>query len=155
MRIFTETYEALRIAFNAIRANKARGLLTTLGIIIGIMAVVTTMTAANGLGNSFKESISARNRKNLTIKEADKLKMRLKKAVAVNPTTSTGKSIKYRSTIINDIRIVGTTDKHIVVSSSLPEYGRFLTEFDVKFKKQCQVQKTGMCDRCGNQRTLV
>jgi putative ABC transport system permease protein len=158
MRIFTETYEALRIAFNAIRANKARGLLTTLGIIIGIMAVVTTMTAANGLGNSFKESISAlgsdvlyvsrtpwvftgrwfefRNRKNLTLKEADKLKMRLRKAVAVNPATSTGKSIKYRSTIINDIRIVGTTDKHIVVSSSLPEYGRFLTEFDVKFKKQ-------------------
>jgi putative ABC transport system permease protein len=157
MRFFTETFEALRIALNAIRANKARGLLTTLGIIIGIMAVVTTMTAANGLGNSFKESISAlgsdvlyvsrtpwvysgrwfefRNRKNLTLKEADKLKMRLRKAVAVNPTTSTEKSIKYRSTIVDDIRIVGTTDKHIVVSSSLPEYGRFLTEFDVKLKK--------------------
>ncbi len=39
--------------------NKVRGILTTLGIIIGIVAVVTTMTAANGLGNRFKESLSA------------------------------------------------------------------------------------------------
>jgi len=158
MRFFTETIESLRIAFSAIRANKARGMLTTLGIIIGIMAVVTTMTAANGLGNAFKESISAlgsdvlyvsrtpwvhtgrwfdfRNRQNLTLKEADKLKTKLKKAVAVNPTTSTEKSIKYRSKIIDDVRIVGTTDKHIVVSSSLPEYGRFLTGFDIEFKKR-------------------
>jgi len=50
--------EALRIALAALRANKARGVLTTLGIIIGIVAVVTTMTAANGLANSFRESVS-------------------------------------------------------------------------------------------------
>lgn len=158
MRFFTEVIESLRIAFTAIKANKVRGMLTTLGIIIGIMAVVTTMTAANGLGNAFKESISAlgsdvlyvsrtpwvftgnwfefRNRQNLTLKEAEKLKTKLKKAIAVNPTTSTEKSIKYRSKIIEDVRIVGTTDKHIVVSSSLPEYGRFLTGFDIEFKKR-------------------
>ena len=40
-------------------ANKARGALTTLGIIIGIVAVVTTMTAVNGLQNRFRESFSA------------------------------------------------------------------------------------------------
>ena len=49
--------EALRIALAALRANKARGVLTTLGIIIGIVAVVTTMTAANGLANNFRESV--------------------------------------------------------------------------------------------------
>ena len=37
----------------------ARGGLTTLGIIIGIVAVVTPMTAANGLQNRFRESFSA------------------------------------------------------------------------------------------------
>src|SRR5262245_42532090 len=51
--------ESLQIAFHAIRANKSRGALTTLGIIIGIVAVVTTMTAANGLQNKFRESFSA------------------------------------------------------------------------------------------------
>lgn len=152
-----EIVESYKIAYAAIKANKARGVLTTLGIVIGIVAVVTTMTAANGLGNSFRESISAigsdvlyvsrtpwvqtgnwfefRNRKNLTLREAEKLKSRLKNAVAVNPTTGTRKNIKYRSKVIEDISIIGTTDEHIVVSSSLPEYGRFLTPTDVQSKK--------------------
>ena len=50
--------ESLRIAFAALRANPARGILTTLGIIIGIVAVSTTMTAANGLADNFRESVS-------------------------------------------------------------------------------------------------
>jgi putative ABC transport system permease protein len=48
----------LRIALGALKANTARGVLTTLGIIIGIVAVVTTMTAANGLAGSFRENAS-------------------------------------------------------------------------------------------------
>jgi putative ABC transport system permease protein len=43
--------ESMRIALRALAANKVRGALTTLGIIIGIVAVVTTMTAVNGLQN--------------------------------------------------------------------------------------------------------
>jgi putative ABC transport system permease protein len=46
--------DTLRIALEAVRANKARGILTTLGIVIGIVAVVVTMTAANGLQNQFR-----------------------------------------------------------------------------------------------------
>ena len=158
MRFLYEVVESFKIALNALKSNKARGILTTLGIIIGIMAVITTMTAANGLGNSFKESISAigsdvlyvsrtpwvqmgnwfefRNRKNLALKDGKKLESRLKNAVAVNPTTETRKGIKYRSKVIEDVSIVGTTDKHIVVSTSLPEYGRFLIPMDVQFKKR-------------------
>ena len=158
MRIFTELSEILKLAVATIYANKSRGLLTTLGIIIGIVAVVTTMTAANGLGNSFKESISAigsdvlyvsrmpwvmrgnwfefRNRKNLELDYAEDLKRHLNHSVAINPTTGTAKSIKYRSTVLNDVRIVGTTDKHIMVSSSLPEFGRFLTDLDVQYKRK-------------------
>ena len=51
--------ESFHIALRAIRANKARGVLTTLGIVIGIVAVVLTMTAANGLSNKFRESFSS------------------------------------------------------------------------------------------------
>ena len=58
MRLIQEAIEALRIAWGAVRANKSRGTLTTLGIIIGIVGVVVTMTAANGLSNNFKESVS-------------------------------------------------------------------------------------------------
>ncbi len=157
MRILYELKESLRIAFNALKANKARGLLTTLGIIIGIVAVVTTMTAANGLENSFRESISAigtdvmyvsrtpwvhmgnwfefRNRPNLTLKESKKLENLLNSAKAVNPSTDASKSLKFRSTVIQDVPIIGTTDKQMMVSSSVPEYGRFLTSFDVQYKR--------------------
>lgn len=157
MRALNDTVESLKIALAAIKANKSRGVLTTLGIVIGIMAVITTMTAANGLGNNFRESISAlgsdvlyvsrrpwiitgnsfqfRSRKNLGLKEAKKLEASLQNAVAVNPSTNTNKNIKYKSTTLEGITIIGTTDKHMMVSASVPERGRFLTAFDVQFKK--------------------
>ena len=59
LRPTTEPGLSLRSAIDAIHANKARGALTTLGIIIGIVAVITTMTAANGLQNTFRTSFSA------------------------------------------------------------------------------------------------
>jgi len=157
MRYFQEKIESFKIAFTAIKTNKTRGILTTLGIIIGILAVVTTMTVANGLGNNFKESISAvgsdvlyvsrmpwiitgnffefRNRPNLTYKQGEKLKQRLQSASAINPATGTGKSIKYRSEVLEGVPVIGTTEQQIKVSNALPEYGRFLTSLDVQYKK--------------------
>ena len=152
-----EKIESLKIAYAAIKANKTRGILTALGIVIGILAVVTTMTVANGLGNNFKESISAigsdvlyvsrmpwiitgnffefRNRPNLTFKHSEKLERHLKSTRAVNPTTGTNMNIKYRSKVLEGIPVIGTTDKQIIVSSSLPDHGRFLTAMDVQYKK--------------------
>ncbi|MEJ2635476.1 MAG: ABC transporter permease [Calditrichia bacterium] len=157
MRTLHENIESFKIALGAIKANKARGILTTLGIIIGIVAVITTMTAANGLGNKFKESISAlgsdvlyvsrmpwvftgdwfelRNRENLTLKQSEKLERHLKSALAVNPSTHTNRHIKYRSEVLENIDIIGTTEKHIMVSTSVPEFGRFLTANDIQYKK--------------------
>ena len=59
MRLLRDIAEAFQIALLAMRANKARGALTTLGIIIGIVAVILTMTAANGLQNTFRQSFSS------------------------------------------------------------------------------------------------
>ena len=99
MRSIHESIESFKIALSALKANKTRGILTALGIIIGILAVVTTMTVSNGLGNNFKESISAigsdvlyvsrmpwiitgdyfeyRNRPILTFKDGEKLERNL------------------------------------------------------------------------------
>lgn len=156
MRTWDEYKESMRMAAAAIRSNKTRGILTTLGIIIGIVAVVTTMTVANGLGNNFKESISSigsdvlyvsrmpwiitgnffefRNRPVVTYKESEKLEHRLHSALAINPTTGTTKNVKYRSTVLENMPIVGTTDKQMQVSAAVPEMGRFLTPLDVRYK---------------------
>lgn len=156
--LFNTSFDTIKIALTAIRANRTRGILTTLGIIIGIVAVVTTMTAANGLANNFKESISAigsdvfyvsrtpwiitgnffeyRNRPNLTLKDSDKLEVRLSSAAAVNPTTGTRKHIKYRSKVLESVPIIGTTEQHIIVTDGFPETGRFLIPVDVQFRKR-------------------
>jgi len=158
MKTFTDQFESFRIALAALKANKARGILTTLGIIIGIVAVSTTMTAANGLANNFRESISAigsdvfyvskrpwvmsgnffefRNRPNLTYKDGQKLNRRLASAVAVNPNTGTNRDIKYQSKILNSVYTVGTSNKYVEITGDGPEYGRFLTSIDVQFKKK-------------------
>jgi len=148
------TAEAFRIALAALRTNPARGILTTLGIVIGILAVVTTMTAANGLANNFRESVSAlgsdvlyvsrtpwiitgnffqfRNRPGVTLKEGKALETRLTRALAVNPTDDTRRSVKYRSNVTTNVRIIGTTEKQLQVSTAVPEIGRFLTAADVR-----------------------
>ena len=165
MRGLHAVAESLRIAFAALRASPARGVLTTLGIIIGIVAVATTMTAANGLASSFRDNVSVlgadvlyvsrmpwifngpffelRNRPRLTLKESEKLERSLRSAVAVNPTAETERPVKYRSETRDNIRIVGTTDRQMLVSSAVPELGRFFTEFDVRTgRRVCVIGST-------------
>ncbi len=168
MRLFVDLAESLQIALSAIRANKGRGALTTLGIIIGIVAVILTMTAANGLQNTFRQSFSAvgtdviyvsrfpwvmandffmyRNRPPLELRHADELARKLRGRAIVNPSMATGRDVKYRSETIEGVRIIGTTDKQTLVSSAQPQSGRFLTDFDVTYKKNVCVIGTEIRD---------
>ena len=149
--------ESFQIALRALAANKVRGALTTLGIIIGIVAVVTTMTAVNGLQNRFRESFSAvgtdviyvsrmpwvvmndfflyRNRPNLDLREARALEDRLRGKGIVNPTLSNRVDVKYGDETIEAVDIIGTTEKQSQLSTALPQNGRFLMPFDLNYKK--------------------
>src|SRR5271169_966995 len=59
MNFVTELREGLAISWSAIRANKLRSGLTTLGIVIGIVTVTLMGTAIEGLNRSFLKSISS------------------------------------------------------------------------------------------------
>ena len=59
MNFFTELREGLLISWSAIRANKLRSVLTTLGIVIGIVTVTLMGTAIEGLNRSFMNSVSS------------------------------------------------------------------------------------------------
>jgi putative ABC transport system permease protein len=160
--------DAFQIALYAMRANKARGVLTTLGIIIGIVAVILTMTAANGLQNTFRQSFASvgadviyvsrmpwvvmgdfflfRNRPEIDLKQAEALEARLRGRGIVNPTMDTSRDVKYRSETLTGLRIIGTTEKQSLVASAQPETGRFLSEFDVTYKKNVCVIGTDVRD---------
>ena len=157
MKLVLDLRESLGIALGALKANKARGALTTLGIVIGIVAVVVTMTAANGLQNRFRESFSAvgsdviyvsrmpwvmmndffmyRNRPRLELRDARELELKLRGKAIVNPTMEGRHDVKYRNDTMADVPIIGTTDKQSQLSSALPQSGRFLMPFDVMYKK--------------------
>lgn len=161
MKLLLDTVESLRIAWNAIIANKARGVLTTLGIIIGIVAVTTTMTAFNGMQSAFRQGAGAigadviyvsrmpwivmndffqyRNRPNLSLDEARSLEKAFEGRAIVNPTMNTRRDFRYRSATLEGVDVIGTTEKMPVVTNRMPETGRFLMEFDVRYKKNVAI----------------
>ncbi len=157
MRSLLMLVESLRIALRALAANKARGALTTLGIIIGIVAVVTTMTAVNGLQNRFRESFSAvgsdvlyvsrmpwvvmddfflyRNRPGLDLREARALETKLRGRALVNPSLDSRVDVKRGSETMEGVNIIGTTEKQSQLSSAQPQSGRFLMPYDLASKR--------------------
>jgi putative ABC transport system permease protein len=158
MKLPVVARDSLVIALRALGANKARGALTTLGVVIGIVAVVTTMTAVNGLQNRFRESLSAvgtdvlyvsrmpwvvvndfflyRNRPHLDLREARALEARLRGRALVNPTLSTQSDVKYVSETTEGVPILGTTERQLQMSAAQPEFGRFLSPYDVFSKRR-------------------
>jgi putative ABC transport system permease protein len=153
--------ESMRIAVGAVFANKGRGTLTALGVIIGIVAVTMTLTAFNGMRASFAQAAGSvgadviyvsrmpwitmndffmfRNRPNVDLREAQQLERAFAGRAIVNPTISGEHPIKFLSETMQDITIIGTTEKMPVVTGRVPEDGRFLLNFDVKYKKQVAV----------------
>jgi putative ABC transport system permease protein len=161
--------ESMRIALRALAANKVRGALTTLGIIIGIVAVVTTMTAVNGLQNRFREGFSAvgsdviyvsrmpwvvmddffkyRNRPGLELREARALEARLRGKALVNPSLSSQSDVKRGSETMEGVAIIGTTEKQTQLSSAEPQTGRFLLPYDLTSKKRVCVIGSDIRDK--------
>ena len=59
--------ESIRLALEGLRANKMRSILTMLGIIIGIGAVIGILTVGNGLTGSITGSMSGLGATNITV----------------------------------------------------------------------------------------
>jgi putative ABC transport system permease protein len=155
MNLFTELREGISISWDAIRANKMRSVLTTLGIIIGIVTVTLMGTAIEGLDRAFIRSISAlgadvfyvqqtswfndsreewlkaRKRRPITLAEAEALPGKLQLASAVAPTSDDGVSVKYKDRSATGVWAVGTTEDYLQTSGLTVAEGRFFTAPDV------------------------
>lgn len=141
--------EGLFISFHALRANKMRSVLTTLGIVIGIVSVTLMGTAIEGLDRAFNRSIAAigadvlyvqkfpwfageewftmRNRRDITLEHAKTVARQSNLAAAVAPTVGTMRPTKYREKVIEAVSIIGSTDDYISTSGANVAIGRFLT----------------------------
>lgn len=155
MNLLTELKEGLAISWSAIRAHKLRSVLTTLGIVIGVVTVTLMGTAIEGLNKAFIRNISfmgadvlyvsrfdwfAEGRENwinmqkrpeITVTQARMLERQLTMAQAVAPVAETGRPVQYEKRRSDNVRIVGSTDQLLYTASIGIAEGRFLSAAEV------------------------
>ena len=147
------------MAFEALKGNKMRSILTTLGIIIGVMAVIGMMSIIKGLQNEVNESLNIlnsstfqvqkyppiqmghntwrkyRNRKDLTFEEA--LFLREKMTLAKNVGAEVwrgGRVIQYQDKKTNPTNpMIGATTEFFENNSTFVENGRAINNDDVRY----------------------
>jgi putative ABC transport system permease protein len=151
-----EIKEGLLIAWDAIRANKLRSVLTTLGIVIGIVTVTSMATAIDAVNRAFRDSISILGadvlyvsrinwqdhtfeewlhdfrRPDITREQARKVERLMLLARAVAPTVETQRPVGYKNRRAGRVEIVGTTDQFLSTSSFNIGQGRFMTASEVE-----------------------
>jgi len=151
MNLLTELREGLVISGSAIRANKLRSALTTLGIVIGIVTVTLMGTAIEGLNNSFLNSISsigadvlyvdryswfirsqqdwlnAMKNPEITLDDAEVLERQMSLAAAIAPIAQDDAPVKYKNRGAGSVPIVGTTEQYQITGGLTLTQGRFLS----------------------------
>jgi putative ABC transport system permease protein len=156
MNFFTEVKEGLFIAWDAIRANKLRSILTTLGIVIGVVTVTLMGTAIQGLNAAFLRSISTlgadvlfvartswfidsyeewmkvRDRHDITLPQVRELERQMTMARAIAPFVDARRPVKYKNRSSGGVTIIGTTEQFQFTSGMTVAHGRFLTVEEVE-----------------------
>jgi putative ABC transport system permease protein len=145
-RILHDMREGIRMAGNALRANKLRSALTMLGIIIGIVTVSLMSAFITGLENMFHETTSfmgsdvyyidkhswsgdswamERNRPDVTEEDASQLRRKLTMAKAVSVSTNEWNvNLKWKTNQLDAIRVAGVDAEAENTSSLTIDMGR-------------------------------
>jgi putative ABC transport system permease protein len=139
--------EIITVALGALRANKLRSLLTMLGIVIGVAAVIAMIALGNGAQKAVKDRISALGTTLLTvqpgqafgmggIRSGDQQKMTMDDAkaieehgehiTAVQPEMQRQLQIQYNNRNANT-SIIGTTPNYLEVRKFELEAGKMFT----------------------------
>jgi putative ABC transport system permease protein len=139
--------ETIRVALGALRANKLRSLLTMLGIVIGVSAVIAVVALGRGAQKAVNDRISslgttlltiapgqARSggvmsfdvRTRLTMEDAQALADRGTVLTAVQPEMSSNLQVQYLNKNAGT-QVVGTTSNYPEVRRYEIEAGRFFT----------------------------
>jgi putative ABC transport system permease protein len=151
MNFLYELKEGLWISWDAIRANKMRSALTTLGIIIGVVTVTLMGTAIDGLNQSFLKSISflgadtlyvtrtgwfhdsheswmrANRRRDITLAQVRAVERQMTLARAIAPFIATGRPVQYNNRKSGSVTIIGSTDQMIFTDGMTVGEGRFMS----------------------------
>ena len=153
---------ALRISYQALGKNKIRSILTTLGIVIGVAAVITMVSLTQGAqstiaaqltslgGNTLVVTSGTRTRSGidspdssmpLTAQDAEAIR-RLSLVTQVAPIANTAERVIWgnRNWLT---AVVGTSPDFLAINDWPPEHGNFFIQGDVSnAEKVCVLGKT-------------
>jgi len=149
--------ETIRIALSSIRSNLFRAVLTMLGIIIGVGAVITMVALGTGAQRAIDAQMAAlggdilsvessawfmhgvaRNRQSLTTDDAAALATGTTRIAEVVPEISSRFQIKYGNVNTNNT-VLGTTPNYLDVHGFELAAGRMFTAADETARKRVAV----------------
>jgi putative ABC transport system permease protein len=156
MKFLAEIREGLGISWEAVRANKMRSGLATIGIVIGIVTVTLMGAAINGLNQAFVDSLSAmggdtffisrnswlndsydtwfkmQKRRPIRPEDAESLARQMTLASAIDATAYDYDTVKYGTHSVDNVTVMGTTPDNLITTGASIDQGRFLTESDAE-----------------------
>jgi putative ABC transport system permease protein len=150
--------ETIRLAFEAIRATRLRSLLTALGIVIGVAAVITMVALGSGAqaavraqleslgtdllsvsaGQSYWRGVASTERVSLTTDDAGALARESKAIRAVVPSLGGDLQVKYLNKNVN-VEVAATTADFAAVHRMDLASGRFFTDGDDQARRRLAV----------------
>ena len=167
--------ETVGVAFQSIRANKLRAMLTMLGIIIGVGAVITMVALGSGAqraveeriaslganvlsvfpGQSFGRGVARAERVSLTTDDYEALRRDGTLLKAVVPEMQSNMQVKYGAQNIN-VNTLGTTPNYIEVRNFQVEHGRMFTPGDDEARQRYVVLGAAVPEMLGaNPRAML
>lgn len=144
------TLETVKVALGALKANKMRSILTMLGVVIGVAAVIAMVALGRGAQNSVSERIAALGTTLVTISpgqvfgrgvasEIDRARLQLKDAraleeygtmiAAVQPEMQRQAQVQLGNANTNT-SVIGTSANYLEVRKYELEAGKMFTEQD-------------------------
>ena len=151
--------EIISVSWNSIASNKSRALLTMLGVIIGVAAVIIMMAVSAGTEATISESINGlgsnlvfisasfdrggpgaqstnRLATGLVYSDMTALQQQVSGIAGISVEQQTSQTVKYGGNTLTSITIVGTTVDYPTVRGVTLANGRFFNQSEVD-----QVQK--------------
>lgn len=149
--------EGLRIAITALGANKMRSVLTTLGVVIGVAAVIAMVALGAGAQKGVQERIASMgsnlifvvpgqaerghiwrgigSAKTLTIDEARRMRHEVPEVAGTAPEVSRNVQIKHGNKN-GDFSVMGTFADYTFVRNAQFEEGRFFTALEEQSRRR-------------------
>ena len=156
-------HEMVRVALSAIRANKLRSFLTTLGNVVAVSSIITLVSLIQGITEEVKSMILSqlgsdaflvdrrgivmseedlertRNNPRITFDDAEAIRRFAPSVTAVMAEGRRSGEVRYRERVLEAALIQGVTEEFVRFSTFNAEMGRLMTPSEVRRKRNVAV----------------